>query len=113
MRKHAKIIAPKFAAVRQALADDLGPLGIAEWTDPRGGYFVSLDLVPGTAKRVVELAKAAGVALTPAGATYPYGTDPDDSNLRIAPTLPPLAEIERAMQVLTTCVILATAEKLD
>ncbi len=113
MRKHAEIIAPKFGAVRNALVHDLGPLGIAEWTDPKGGYFVSLDLVPGTAKRVVELAKAVGVALTPAGATYPYGNDPDDANLRIAPTLPPLGEVKRAMKVLTTCVILATVETLD
>lgn len=112
MREHAAIITPKFAAVRAALAADLGPLGIAKWTDPKGGYFVSLDTVPGTAKRIVELAKGVGVALTPAGATYPHGHDPEDANLRIAPTLPPLAEVEAAMKVLTTCVILATGERL-
>ncbi len=112
MRRHAEIIAPKFAAVRAALANDLGALGIANWTDPRGGYFVSLDTVPGTAGRIVELAKAVGVALTPAGATYPHGNDPQDANLRIAPTLPPLAEVERAMKVLTTCVVLATGERV-
>ncbi|WP_432560242.1 aminotransferase class I/II-fold pyridoxal phosphate-dependent enzyme [Granulicoccus sp. GXG6511] len=112
MRRHAEIIAPKFAAVRAALDEDLGGLGIAEWTDPKGGYFVSLDTVPGTAKRIVELAKAVGVALTPAGATYPYGNDPEDANLRIAPTLPPLDEVQRAMHVLTTCVVLATGERL-
>lgn len=112
MRRHAQIITPKFAAVRRALTDDLADLGIAEWTDPKGGYFVSLDVVPGTAKRVVGLARAVGVALTPAGATYPHGNDPENANLRIAPTLPPLDEVERAMQVLTTCVILAAGESL-
>ena len=112
MRKHAEIIAPKFAAVQIALERDLGSLKIAEWTDPKGGYFVSLDVVPGTAQRVVELAKAVGVALTPAGSTYPYGRDPEDANLRIAPTLPPLGDVEQAMAVLTTCVILAAGETL-
>lgn len=112
MRRHAEIIAPKFALVAQILADELGPLGIATWTDPKGGYFISLDVLPGTAQRVVALAQAAGVALTPAGVTYPYGKDPRDSNIRIAPTLPPTGEIDTALRVLTTCVILAAGEKL-
>lgn len=112
MRKHAEILAPKFDVVATSLENDLGALGIAHWTEPNGGYFVSLDVVPGTAKRVVELAQDAGVALTPAGATYPGGVDPTDSNIRIAPTYPGVEELEAAMKVLTTCVILAAGEKL-
>lgn len=112
MRKHAEILAPKFDIVGKTLAADLGALGVASWTDPKGGYFVSLDVVPGTAKRVVELAKAAGVALTPAGATFPGGVDPEDKNIRIAPSFPTLDEVEPAVKVLTTCVILAAGEKL-
>lgn len=112
MERHRAILAPKFDAVAKALHEDLEPLGIASWTDPRGGYFVSLDAVPGTAKRVVELAGAAGVALTPAGATYPGGEDPQDRNIRIAPTFPGVGELEEALRVLTTCVVLAAGEKL-
>lgn len=112
MGKHREILAPKFETVGKMLSADLGALGIASWTDPHGGYFVSLDVVPGTAKRVVELAKAAGVALTPAGATYPGGLDPKDENIRIAPTFPTEQDLERALAVLTTCVIVAAAEKL-
>ena len=112
MEKHREILAPKFEAVGKALANDLGALGIATWSEPRGGYFVSLDVVPGTAQRVVELAKAAGVALTPAGATFPGGNDPRDENIRIAPSFPTMEELEPALAVLTTCVILAAAEKL-
>ncbi len=112
MQKHRAILAPKFDAVLRQLNERLGDLGIANWTDPHGGYFVSVDLVPGTAKRVVELAKAVGVALTPAGATYPYGNDPDDRNLRIAPSYPSADEVDAAMRVFTTCVILAAGEKL-
>ncbi len=88
MRKHRDIIAPKFDAVTSILADRLGATGVASWTEPKGGYFVSLEVVPGTASRVVELAKAAGIALTPAGAPFPYGKDPEDKVLRLAPTLP-------------------------
>lgn len=112
MEKHRKVIAPKFEAVAKALTAELGHLGIAEWTDPKGGYFVSLDVVPGTAQRVVALAKAAGVALTPAGSTYPGGVDPQDRNIRIAPTFPTQEELEGALAVLTTCVIVAAAESL-
>ncbi|BDZ56954.1 aminotransferase class I/II-fold pyridoxal phosphate-dependent enzyme [Barrientosiimonas endolithica] len=113
MAKHREIIKPKFDAVERILSDDLGDSGVARWTTPEGGYFVSLDVLPGTAGRVVELAKDAGVALTPAGASFPYGQDPDDTNIRLAPTLPPLAEVESAMAVVTTCVLLAAAEKLS
>ncbi|MCB1252058.1 MAG: aminotransferase class I/II-fold pyridoxal phosphate-dependent enzyme [Austwickia sp.] len=110
MERHREILAPKFETVGKMLAADLGALGVASWTDPKGGYFVSLDVVPGTAKRVVELAKAAGVALTPAGATYPGGVDPQDQNIRIAPTFATEQDLERAMAVLTTCVIVAAAD---
>ena len=110
MVKHRDVLAPKFEAVAKALAADLGALGVASWSDPKGGYFVSLDVVPGTAKRVVELAKAAGVALTPAGATFPGGVDPQDRNIRIAPTFPTAEDLERALAVLTTCVIVAASD---
>ncbi|ACZ31855.1 putative transcriptional regulator, GntR family [Xylanimonas cellulosilytica DSM 15894] len=111
MRKHREILAPKFAAVSRVLTERLGDLGIATWTEPQGGYFVSLDVVPGTASRVVELAASAGIALTPAGATFPYGRDPRDANIRLAPSMPPLAEVEEAMQAVATCVLLAAAER--
>ncbi len=113
MRKHREIIAPKFAAVETALQTALAGRGIAEWTQPTGGYFVNLDVVNGTATRVVDLAKAAGIALTPAGASYPYGRDPRDRNIRLAPTFPELAEVETAMAGVGTCVALAAAEKLS
>lgn len=110
MRKHRDILAPKFAAVVRILTERLGDQDVATWTVPQGGYFVSLDVVPGTAARVVELAQGAGIALTPAGATFPYGRDPRDANLRLAPSLPPLAEVEQAMEAVATCVLLAAAE---
>lgn len=110
MRRHRDVIAPKFAAVQRILTEGLGGQGVATWSVPKGGYFVNLDVVPGTASRVVELAKAAGVALTPAGSSFPYGEDPRDENIRLAPTLPPLAEVEAAMQVVVTCTLLAAAE---
>jgi DNA-binding transcriptional MocR family regulator len=110
MRKHREILAPKFAAVTRILAERLGDLDVATWTEPDGGYFVSLDVVPGTASRVVELAAGAGIALTPAGATFPYGEDPLDRNIRLAPSMPPLAEVEQAMDAVATCVLLAAAE---
>lgn len=112
MKLHAGIIAPKFEVVAKWLNRELKPLGIAHWNDPSGGYFVSLYVLPGTAKRVWQLCKEAGVVLTGAGATYPYGNDPTDSNLRIAPSLPPVEELEKAMEVLTTSVKLAALEKL-
>ncbi len=112
MVKHREILAPKFAAVDEALTAELAGLGIATWTKPTGGYFVSLDVMPGTASRVVALAKEAGIALTPAGASFPNGEDPDDVNIRLAPSFPVLAEVETAMAGVATCVALAAAEKL-
>jgi DNA-binding transcriptional MocR family regulator len=110
MRRHRDILAPKFEAVTSILAERLGEYGVGSWTDPKGGYFVSLDVVPGTAARVVSLAKDAGIALTPAGATFPYGKDPEDKNIRLAPSMPPLSEITAAMEGVATCVLLAAAE---
>jgi DNA-binding transcriptional MocR family regulator len=112
MARHREILAPKFAAIEEVLTSELDGLGIASWTTPRGGYFVSLDVVDGTASRVVELAKAAGIALTPAGASFPHGIDPDDRNIRLAPTFPTLDEVRTAMTGVATCVALAAAEKL-
>jgi DNA-binding transcriptional MocR family regulator len=111
MRKHRDVIAPKFEAVDTILRERLGTDSGATWTAPLGGYFVSLDVVPGTAARVVQLAKEAGIALTPAGATFPYGKDPRDANIRLAPTLPPLEEVKVAIDGVATCVLLAAAEK--
>lgn len=110
MRKHREILAPKFEAVVEILEARLGKYDVASWTAPRGGYFVSLDVVPGTASRVVQLAKEAGIALTPAGATYPYGRDPENRNIRLAPSMPPLSEVREAMDGVATCVLLAAAE---
>ncbi len=111
MREHRRILAPKFQAVTDTLAERLGPWDVASWNAPRGGYFVSLVVPSGTASRVVELAKGAGIALTPAGAAYPYGTDPEDKVLRLAPSLPPLEEVRVAMDGVATCVLLAAAEQ--
>lgn len=111
MARHRGIIAPKFAIVQSILSERLGGHEVAQWTEPLGGYFVSLDVMAGTASRVVELAKAAGIALTPAGASFPYGSDPDDRNIRIAPTFPGEEELSLAIEGLTTCVLLAAAEK--
>ena len=113
MEKHRAIVAPKFEAVWQALREGLSPYGeIARWTTPNGGYFISVDVLDGCAKRVVQLCKEAGVVLTDAGATYPYGKDPHDSNIRLAPSFPPLEELEQAMEVFCTAIKLAAAEKL-
>jgi DNA-binding transcriptional MocR family regulator len=112
MVKHREIIAPKFAEVDRILSERLGGLGVAEWTHPTGGYFVSLDVLDGTASRVVELAKAAGIALTPAGSSFPHGDDPRDRNIRLAPTFPPLEQVTAAMEAVTTCVLLASVETL-
>ena len=111
MAKHRAVLAPKFAAVDRILSHRLTPTGIdARWSKPTGGYFVSLDTPTGTATRVVELAAGAGIALTPAGSTWPYGRDPLDSNLRIAPSMPTLPDVEQAIDALATCILLATAE---
>ena len=112
MKRHAGIMGPKFRTVAEWLNREIAPLGIARWTDPKGGYFVSMYAMPGTAQRVWKLCKEAGVTMTTAGAAYPYGKDPADSHLRIAPSLPPVEELEQAMEVFTTCLKLAALEKL-
>ena len=112
MRKHANIIRPKFEAVENILEKNLGQLNIGTWTKPRGGYFILFDSLPGCAKDIVALMKKAGVIMTPAGATWPYGKDPNDSNIRIAPTYPTLQELETAMETFTLCVRIASAKKL-
>ena len=112
MKRHAAILKPKFEIVVKSLDRDLTGLGIAEWTHPKGGYFVNLDVMPGCAKRVVELCRLAGVVLTNAGATYPYGRDEDDCNIRIAPSYPSLDELREAMNLIGIAVKLAALEKL-
>lgn len=112
MKKHAAIMKPKFDMVIDHLENELGGLGIASWIDPKGGYFISLDVMDGCAKRVGELCKEAGVTLTTIGATYPYFNDPKDSNIRIAPSLPPVAELDTATRILCVSVKLAAIEKL-
>lgn len=110
MRAHALRLRPKFEAVQRVLERELGGTGLARWTQPAGGYFVSLDTSLPIADKVVELAKAAGVALTPAGATYPRGVDPENRNIRLSPSRPPWKEIEKAMEVVGVCVQLAAEQ---
>ena len=112
MKRHAGIIKPKFDAVLSALDREIAPLGIGDWNSPKGGYFVSFNALDGCAKRIVGLAKEAGVVMTGAGATYPYGKDPRDSNIRIAPTYPSVDELNLAMDIFCVCVRLASVEKL-
>ncbi|WP_044522070.1 aminotransferase class I/II-fold pyridoxal phosphate-dependent enzyme [Mycolicibacterium septicum] len=112
MQRHRQLIAPKFALVAEILEDRLGESKIASWTDPKGGYFVSLDVWPGTAKRTVSLAKDAGIAVTEAGASFPYRKDPEDKNIRIAPTFPSLSDVREAVDGLATCALLAATESL-
>ena len=112
MRKHADIIRPKFEAVEEILERELGGLGIGEWTKPKGGYFIAFDSLDGCAKDIVAKCKKAGVVMTSAGATYPYGKDPHDSNIRIAPTYPPLGDLIVATELFALCVKLSSVEKL-
>ena len=112
MKKHAAIIRPKFEAVLETLEKELGELGIASWSKPVGGYFISFNAEKGCAKAIVAKCKEAGLVLTGAGAAYPYGNDPEDSNIRIAPTLPPIEELKVATDLFVTCTKLITVEKL-
>ncbi len=112
MMKHAAIMRPKFEAVLEILERELGGLGVGTWTNPRGGYFISFDSLEGCAKEIVKLAKEAGVVMTGAGATFPYGKDPKDSNIRIAPSYPTIDELRTAAELFTVCVRLASVNKL-
>jgi DNA-binding transcriptional MocR family regulator len=112
MEAHARILAPKFQEVTRTFASLLGGTGVATWTEPAGGYFVSLDVLDGCARRVIDLAKAAGIAVVPAGSTFPHGHDPHDRNIRIAPSYPTLEEVSQASEGLAVCVLLAASEAL-
>jgi DNA-binding transcriptional MocR family regulator len=112
MQQHQQLLAPKFALALHILEDRLGDSKIASWTEPKGGYFVSLDVLPGTARRTVGLAKDAGIALTEAGAAFPYRKDPDDKNIRLAPTFPSMEDLSQAVDGLATCALLAATESL-
>lgn len=112
MARHREMLAPKFAAVLEILEGRLGDAKAADWTAPEGGYFISVDVAAGTAGRVIDLAAEAGIALTPAGATYPYGSDPADSNIRLAPSYPSTDELRTAMDGVATCILLAATEKV-
>ncbi len=112
MKRHAAILGPKFRAVLDALDREIAPLEIASWQRPKGGYFVSLNAMPGTAKRTLALCREAGVTMTGAGATFPYGRDPQDSNIRIAPSLPPVEELKQAIEILCVCLKLSALEEL-
>ncbi len=112
MKKHAAIMGPKFKTVTEMLAREIAPLGLATWHEPKGGYFVSVNTLPGLAGRTLALCKEAGVVMTSAGATFPYGVDPKDCNIRVAPSLPPVEELEQAMQVFCCCLKLAALEQM-
>ncbi len=112
MKRHGALLAPKFQTVLSMLEKHIAPCGFGQWNTPTGGYFVSMNTMPGTAKRALALCREAGVTMTDAGATYPYGIDPQDSNIRIAPSLPPVAELEKAMEVFCVSLKLAALEKL-
>lgn len=112
MKKHKEIMRPKFDCVINTLEKKIRPLGIGSWIDPKGGYFISFDSLPGCAKRIVELCKNAGVVLTGAGATFPYKKDPEDKNIRISPSYPTIEELSKAMELFVICIKLASAEKL-
>jgi len=112
MKKHAAILGPKFRCVLDALEREIAPLGIAEWQRPNGGYFVSVNTMPGIAKATWKLCKEAGLTMTGAGATFPYGKDPQDSNMRVAPSLPPTEQLEQAMEIYCLSMRLAALRKL-
>ena len=112
MRKHADILRPKFETVLNGLKRELGDLEIGSWMEPRGGYFISFDALPGCAKAIVAKAKEAGLVMTPAGATFPYGKDPQDSNIRIAPSYPTPEELAVAVEIFVLCVKLVSVDKL-
>ena len=112
MKKHADIMRPKFEAVLAILEKNLGGLGVGSWIAPRGGYFISFEAMEGCAKAIVAKCKEAGITLTGAGATYPYQKDPEDTNIRIAPSFPTPEEMREATKIFTLCVKLATVEKL-
>ncbi len=112
MKRHGAVLAPKFQTVLSMLEKHITPCGFGQWNKPTGGYFVSMNTMPGTAKRALALCKEAGVTMTDAGATYPYSIDPQDSNIRIAPSLPPVAELEKAMEIFCVSLKLAALEKL-
>ena len=112
MKKHAAILKPKFDAVLDVLDKELAGKDIASWSKPKGGYFISIDMMQDCAKAVVERASGAGVKLTPAGATYPYGKDPEDLNIRIAPSFPVVEDVSTAMELVTICIQLVSIEKL-
>ena len=112
MRKHADILRPKFETVLNGLKNELGGLEIGSWLEPRGGYFISFDALPGCAKAIVAKAKEAGLVMTPAGATFPYGKDPQDSNIRIAPSYPTPEELAVAVELFVLCVKLVSIDKI-
>ena len=112
MKKHAAILRPKFATVLKILSAELGELGVAKWNEPKGGYFLSLDVTTGSAKYVGELCKKAGVTLTGVGATYPYGIDPEDKNIRLAPSCPTVPELEIATEIICLAVKLAACKEI-
>ncbi|MBC8014855.1 MAG: aminotransferase class I/II-fold pyridoxal phosphate-dependent enzyme [Sporomusaceae bacterium] len=111
MRQHEIIITPKFNMVLEVLESQLGGKNLASWSNPQGGYFISLNTLPGCAQKVVSRAAAAGVTLTPAGATFPYGKDPEDRNIRLSPTFPTLSELKQAMELVALCIELVSAEQ--
>ncbi len=112
MRKHADILRPKFEMVEKTMQEELGDLGVGTWTNPLGGYFIGFESLPGCAKEIVARCKKAGVTMTPAGATWPYGKDPKDTSIRIAPTFPTLKDLEAASRLFCLCVRIVSAEKI-
>ena len=112
MKKHADIMRPKFDIVLETLENEIGGLGIGSWIAPRGGYFISFDSMDGCAKKIVAKAKEAGLVMTPAGATFPYGKDPHDSNIRIAPSYPTVEELKLATEIFILSIKLVSIDKL-